>query len=137
MQTNASDGFSVTVEQDGELTGPDTATINSFYNSPDGTGSTTPVVWASPGAEIAKDFTWGHMGVTTDDTTDTAEDYTGAKFAGLDGSNATEIMAHTNPTLGTTQNSGLAAVAYKVEISSLQEAGDYTSVLTYICTPTF
>jgi len=137
VQTNASDGFSVTVEQNGELTTGAGADINSFYNSPTGTGSSTPATWLSPSAEISKTYTWGHMGVTTDDTTDTAEDFTGAKFAGLNSSDPMEVMAHTNPTLGTVQNSGLAAVAYKIEISSLQEAGDYSSVLTYICTPTY
>jgi hypothetical protein len=138
VQTNASDGFSVTVEQDGELTTGAGADINSFANSPTGTGSSTQAyAWISPGADINKNYTWGHMGITTDDTTDTTVDFTSEKFAGLNSTDPLEIMAHTNPTVGTVQNSGLAAVAYKIEISSLQEAGDYDSTLTYICTPTF
>jgi hypothetical protein len=48
------------------------------------------------------------------------------------------IFSHTGPANGTTNDIGSTTVAYKVEITPLQEAAqDYNAVLTYIATPTF
>ncbi len=80
------------------------------------------------------DHTWGHMGVTSNDT---GEAFNGGLHAGLNGTNALQMFSHNGPTDGTVQNEGLASVAYTVEISALQQAGDYTSTITYICTPTY
>lgn len=136
VTTNADDGYIVTVQQDGELTSGAGATINSFNNSPDGTGSTTPGVWADPAGTLDHTNTYGHMGLTTDDA-DLATDFTGSQYAGLNGTAPMTIMSHNNPSDGTTQNVGLAAVAYTIKTSALQEAGDYENYLTYICTPTY
>jgi hypothetical protein len=48
-----------------------------------------------------------------------------------------EVMYNGSPSDGSTQNVGLAKVAYRVQISALQEAGDYTNTLTYTVTPTY
>jgi hypothetical protein len=136
VSTNADDGFIVTVQQDGELTSGAGANINSFNNSPDGTGSTSPDTWDDPAGLIDQTHTYGHMGLTTDDA-DLGTDFTGSKYAGLNGTAAMTIMSHNNPADGTTQNAGLAHVAYTVKTTDLQEAGDYESYLTYICTPTY
>jgi hypothetical protein len=48
------------------------------------------------------------------------------------------IFAHDGPADGITTDVGSTTVAYKVEITALQEAADdYTATLTYIATPTF
>jgi len=138
VTTNAADGYTVTVQQDQELTSAAGATINSFDNSPDGTGSTTPHSWASPAAELDQTHTYGHMGFTTEDSSlSTGDDYGTSLYRGFDGTDPVEVMYHTGPADGSTQHKGLTQVAYQVEISALQEAGDYESSLTYICTPTY
>lgn len=138
VSTNASDGFSVTVFQDGELQSAAGDNINSYANSPDSTGSSTQAyAWIPPSAELDKTYTYGHMGVTSDDATDVTLDFSSGKYAGLNNIDPLEIMAHDNPTNGTGQGTGTAAVAYTIDISDLQEAGDYSNTLTYICTPTY
>jgi len=133
VSTNAAFGYAVTVEQDGELTSGAGATINSWKNSPDDTGSTTPDEWTAPTGLLNQDWTYGHMGVTGNDS----DLFNLGKYVGLNGTSTLTVLSHTGPADGTTQDAGLARVAYTVEITDLQEAGDYTSVLTYICTPTY
>lgn len=144
VKTNADDGFVVTVKQDQELTSDGGATINSFVNSQDGTGSSTAVAaWSAPTALLDVYNTYGHMGLTSDDADLSAHGYLNfynggaARYAGLNGVNSMPIMDHTGPTLGTTASTGLSHVAYTAQISDLQEAGEYQSSLTYIATPTF
>ncbi|MCK5061346.1 hypothetical protein KAR28_02255 [Candidatus Parcubacteria bacterium] len=136
VSTNASGGYTVTVQQDAEMTNGAADTINSFFNAPDGQGSTTPDVWGAPSASLGDTETYGHMGVISDDTDNMAVNYSGSKYAGLDAANPIQVMAHNGPTNGSGE-AGVAGVAYTVEISSLQEAGDYSSALTYVCTPTY
>jgi hypothetical protein len=144
--TNADDGYSVTVEQDHELLSNSGSNINSFDNSQDGTGSTTPHAWNSPTGLLDIYNTYGHMGLTTDDADlstvsgggfAAGADFTSSKYAGLNATNTMIIMAHNGPADGSTQNKGLAKVAYSIRITALQEAGDYTNTLTYICTPQY
>jgi len=138
VSTNASNGYTVTVQQDGEMRNGSGATINSFDNSPDGTGSTTPHAWNNPTGILGSTNTYGHMGVTSNDATNgTGPDFNGSKFAGLNGTAPLQIMYHNGPADGTTQNIGMASVAYSVKITALQEAGDYTNTLTYVCTPVY
>ncbi len=145
VATNANEGFVVTVEQDHELLSDSGANINSINNGQTGAGSTTPMIWPGPLNTLDHYNTYGHMGLTSndDDTDDDAimtNDYLQggtAYYVGLDGVNPTQVMAHNGPADGTTQNFGQAEVAYSAQIASLQEAGDYSSTLTYICTPTY
>ncbi|MEA3398262.1 MAG: hypothetical protein U9R06_00770 [Patescibacteria group bacterium] len=143
--TNAQDGYTVTVEQDHELLSGSGADINSFKDSITGTGSSTSVqAWTSPLNALDAYHTYGHMGLYSDDTDlDTLSgglnfDNGGGNtyFAGLNSTDPLLVLAHNGPT-SDTQDSGRANVIYQVEIGSLQEAGDYESTLTYICTPTF
>ncbi|MCK5212010.1 hypothetical protein KAJ89_04875 [Candidatus Parcubacteria bacterium] len=139
VTTNASYGYTVTVEQDQEMTSDGGDNINSFKDSATGSGSTTPQAWASPTGILDADDTYGHMGLTSndDDLTDaypTLDFTTGSKYVGLNGTDPVEVMHHDGPTNNTTQNKGLAAVAYTAEIDVLQQAGDYESQITYICT---
>jgi hypothetical protein len=144
VATNADDGYIVTVEQDQELTSDSGSNINSFNNSPDGTGSTTAQAWESPRNELDNYYTYGHMGLTSNDADLDTYGYndfdnggSGAYFAGLNGTDPMVIMHHNGPADGSTQNKGLAYVLYQVEIGSLQEAGDYENKLTYIVTATY
>ncbi len=147
VSTNASNGFTVTVQQDGELTSAAGATINSFDNNADGTGSTSAHAWNTAAGTLGTDSTYGHLGVTSDDENLVsayaeqdfdADNHGGsAWYAGLNGTAALPVMHHDGPADGSTQNAGLARVAYRADITNLQEAGDYTSTLTYVCTPTY
>lgn len=132
--TNASDGFVVTVQQDGEMVSAAGANINSFKMAANGAGLATPEVWSNPVPSLGSDNTYGHMGLTTND--DIAA-FGGSKLAGLTATAPMAVMSHTGAADGTTQNIGKARVAYEVGISALQEAGDYQSELTYVCTPTY
>ncbi len=137
VSTNASGGYTVTVQQNQELTNGAADTINSFFNAPDGQGSTTPAVWGAPSASLGDTETYGHMGVISDDITNMSVDYSSSKYAGLNGADPIQVMAHNGPANATGEGTGIAGVAYTIEISALQEAGDYESYLTYVCTPTY
>jgi hypothetical protein len=140
VTTNASDGFVVTVQQDQEMTSDSGSNINSFNNSQDGTGSTTPGTWQSPSGILDVYNTYGHMGLTSDDADLAAAgytDFTGQSYIGLDGAQQTVVFHHDGPADGSTASKGAASVAYTAEITALQEAGDYENTLTYIATPTF
>lgn len=147
VTTNADDGFVVTVEEDQELTSDSGSNINSFNNSPNGTGSTTAQAWTSPDNDLDMYHTYGHMGLTSDDAdlnslggfnSFASGDTDGAlQFAGLNSTDPMEVMQHDGPSDGTTQNVGTARVLYRAEIASLQEAGDYENTLTYIVTPQY
>jgi hypothetical protein len=142
--TNASDGYIVTVEQDGNMRNAANDEINSFVMSPTGTGSSTQgYTWEPPVAQLDVDYTYGHMGLHSDD--EDVESDGGVDF-GTDatplylGFNATDpiiVLAHNGPTTNTVQDTGFATVVYTSEITNLQQAGDYYSTLTYICTPTY
>ena len=138
VSTNASAGFSVTVQQSAELTNGAGDTINSFDNQADGSGTTVPVAWNAPTASFGSAETYGHMGVTADDSAITGIDYNNGKYyVGLNGTDTTRVMSHTGPANATGEGQGIAGVFYSIEISDLQEAGDYTTYLTYVCTPTY
>jgi len=147
VTTNASQGFTVTVEQDQEMTSDGNDNINSFNNSPDNTGSTTAQAWVAPSGILDSDHTYGHMGLTSNDTDLNSlggynDFYNGgtANFAGLNNSQPMPIYHHDGPADGdtfATQDKGKIMVLYQAEINALQQAGDYESTLTYIATPIY
>jgi hypothetical protein len=138
VQTNALNGFVVTVEADGGLESETGADIDLFDDavSPD-----VPAAWNPPSNSISDENTWGHWGVTTmDQDADGMRD--GDEFAANEFIGVTTtpraIFAHDGPADGATASIGSTTVAYKVAITALQEAADdYTATLTYIATPTF
>lgn len=144
VTTNATNGFTVTVEQDHELLNTTGDNINSFNNSPDNTGSTTAQAWAIPDGVLDVDYTYGHMGVTSNDT-----DLSGlggyndfynsgtANYAGLNSTDPMPVYHHDGPADGSTQDKGYIMVGYTAEINALQQAGDYQNTLTYIATATY
>ena len=138
VETNAINGFVVTVEQDGHLESSTGADIDNFV---DASSTDTPTAWAAPTNNISNENTWGHWGVTSaDQDADGIRDgdeFAANEFIGVS-TTPRAIFAHTGPADGSTPQIGSTTVAYKVEITALQEAADdYSAILTYIATPTF
>lgn len=141
VSTNASYGFAVTVQVDQQLLSSTGADIDGFI---DGAYTNTPVAWAPPTGSISDEDTWGHWGITTEDSSITSgltdpfdSAGTGQRFVAAS-TTPVEVFRHNGPSDGTTAHIGRTKVGYKVEISPLQEAGDdYTATLTYVATPVF
>jgi hypothetical protein len=135
VQTNARNGFSVTVETDGDLQSSTGAVIDNFVDSSDVAVAGT--AWTAPSNVITDETTWGHWGMTSDDADLADEMVTGSSYIAAS-TTPREVFSHDGPSDGSTDNVGEAIVGYKVEITALQEAGDdYNTTLTYIATPTF
>jgi hypothetical protein len=135
--SNAANGFVVTVQTDGAFESSTGADIDTFDDS---TIAALPAAWSAPGNLIADENTWGHWGVTSEDT-DTdgarANEFGSDEWVGVE-TTPIPVFAHDGPSDGVTAGAGSTTVGYQVEISPLQEAGDdYSTVLTYIATPTF
>lgn len=131
VTTNARNGFVVTVTADGQLRSSTGADIDGFRN---GNYDTTPTGWEGPSAVVGQEETYGHWGLTSDDTDHFAatQTYVSASTTPVD------VFTHTGPTDGTTTGEGTTRVGYTVQISSLQEAADdYQAILTYVATPIF
>jgi hypothetical protein len=134
VTTNADNGFSVTVQQNQNLTNSGGSTIDAFKN---GTPP-APEIWSGPTGTLDVPTTYGHMGLTSDDPSLATGDYFGANlWTGFNGATPIEVLYHDGPADGLTAGKGEAKVAYQVQISALQEAGDYTNTLIYIATPIF
>ncbi len=137
ITTNATHGYSVTVEQSGALQSTTGATIDGFI---DGADTASPAAWQAPGALLANPATYGHWGITSNDATTSrlAPDEFGVDEWIAGTTSPRVIMGHTGPSDGTEQGSGYARIGYQIQISALQEAGDdYTTTLRYIATPVF
>lgn len=136
VTTNAVGGFTVTVEAAGNLQSLGGATIDPFV---DGTGTSTPIVWAAPSSTVGLPDTYGHWGVTTEDTTLSDNDSFGnALYVGDFVDEPREVMYATSSADGSTPDVGTTRIGYRLEISAMQEAArDYTTSLTYVVTPVF
>ena len=149
VETNASNGFVVTVQESQELTSSTGEIIHRFQDTVSGAeGQTDPIAWASPAGDLDNFETYGHYGITTDDETlndrtgvATDDDFTTTTDGGFVGNfnnDPRPVFGHTDAADGSTQNFGVAKVGVGIEITSLQAAGDdYTTTLTYVATPTF
>lgn len=137
VTTNAANGFTVTVEQDGNLRSSTGADIDGFSN---GTYVNTPTAWSAPTNSLLLENTWGHWGLTSNDSTLNGGEFTsggGNKWVAAS-TTPRAIFTHDDPADGVTQDYGFALVGYQVQITPLQEAGDdYTTTLMYIATPSF
>ena len=138
VSTNASNGFVVTVSADQQLTNGNGDDIDGFV---DGSFTTTPTAWAAPSGTPGSENTYGHWGISSDDTTLTgglSNLYTGGVNFVSASSSPVEVFRHDNPINGTGAGQGTTTVIYKAEVSALQEAAtDYTATLTYVATPVF
>lgn len=134
VTSNAVNGFVVTVQQDQNLLSSTGADIDGFVN---GAYTDTPTSWSAPTNVLGSENTYGHWGLTTNDS-----DLPGTPFGNDEFVSASTsprlIFEHDGSSDGTTQDVGQVEVLYQVEIGSLQEAADdYNTRLTYIATPTF
>jgi hypothetical protein len=138
VTTNANNGFAVTVQENQPPTSGSGAIIYMFK---DGATTSTPVPWTRPRAILDSNQTYGHFGITSDDADEGGGEFvatTTTPYVGNILSAPRTVFTHFGPSDGLTQNKGLAKVAYKIEISDLQAAGnDYTNTITYVATPTF
>jgi hypothetical protein len=136
VATNADDGYVVSVWEDDELSSDSGSDINSFSNALTGTGSSTLAVpWQAPTNILDETNTYGHMGLTSDDTAITGGlDFSGSKYAGFTGTSSIPVMSHDGVCDEVTVGKCVNKVAYTAEITALQEAGDYTNTLTYVAT---
>ena len=137
VSTNATNGYTVTVEQTGALQSTTGAIIDGFI---DGANTVTPTAWVAPSASISNAATYGHWGITSEDATTSrsAPDEFNSNEWASGSTTPIVIMGHTGPADGSAQGVGAVRIGYQVQISALQEAGDdYTTTLRYIVTPTF
>lgn len=136
VQTNARNGYVVTVEQSQNLLSSTGADIDGFF---DGTYLNTPGAWVAPTNSISDENTWGHWGLTSTDPSllGAGTDFGSNQWVAAS-TTPRAIMAHSGPADGTTLGVGRATIGYQAQITALQEAGDdYSTTLTYIATPTF
>jgi hypothetical protein len=135
VTTNATNGYTVTVEQTGDLQSTTGATIDGFI---DGAYTTTPSLWQAPGRLIADPDTYGHWGLTSTDGTTTRSAEFSANTWVSGSTTPIVVMGHDGPSDGSTAGIGAARIGYQIQITPMQEAGDdYTTQLRYIVTPTF
>lgn len=137
VNTNAANGYVVTVQLDGALRSSTGADIDGFD---EGSDTDTPAAWASPVGVVGSENTYGHWGFTStdDDTTrDPGDEFNASEFAAASTSPRV-VMSNDGPANGTGNGVGQAYVGYRAEINALQEAGDdYETTLTYVATPIF
>jgi len=142
VDTNALNGFSVTVFADQTLTAGNGATIDEFIN---GNAIASSTLWTGPTGILGSTDTYGHWGVTSDDnsvssSTPTLWGIGQSAYVGNFVNNPVEVFYNNTPVEYSQGGMGVGSttVAYKVEISNLQEAAqDYQATLTYIATPVF
>jgi len=137
VATNAANGYVVTVQLDQSLQSSTGEDINGFNN---GSDVDVPATWAAPSGTLGSPDTYGHWGVTSDDITIT--DRGASQFADdlfiAASTSPRQVMQHTGPVASDSGvGLGTTTVGYRVEISALQQAGDYSTTLTYVATPTF
>lgn len=138
VQTNAANGYVVTVQTDGALRSSTGAAIEGFV---EGSYTDTPTTWSSPSGTVGSPETYGHWGITSDDFNTFAR--SGSEFSATDqwiaaSTSPRAVMGYNGPVNGESVGVGTTTVGYRVEISALQQAADdYEAVLTYVATPTF
>jgi hypothetical protein len=136
VTTNANYGYTVTVVQDHNLLSSNGADIDSFKDG--AAASSTPLAWALPSSILGNAHTYGHFGFTSGDISlSNGNPFGSSLYKGFWHTDPVEVMWHNGPSDGLTKYIGSSTVAYSVEIGPLQEAGDYSNTLTYVCTPTY
>lgn len=128
--TNARNGFVVTVTADGMLRSATGADIDGFRN---GNYDSSPVAWEAPTLSVGSEWTYGHWGITSNDS-----DYFAAGQYVSASTTPVEVFTYNGPTDGTGTGDGTTRVGYTLQITPLQEAADdYQAALTYVATPVF
>src|SRR3989344_3163382 len=95
VATNAVNGFVVTVHADQDFQSNSGATIDFFR---DGARNTTPAAWAAPSNILDSSNTYGHWGVTSEDSDLNGDEFGASLFAGDFYSTTTrQVFSHTGP----------------------------------------
>lgn len=148
VTTNASRGYQAFTFTEGTTQFANSAgdTINVFD---DNVNPASPEAWGSPAGTLGDADTYGHWGYSSSDADDEGSstcsslaDYWGTGNTGTatkfyDGvlnseAAGTQIMGcHDGPADGSTDDKGAYSVVYKVEITALQEAGNYANTLVH------
>jgi hypothetical protein len=140
VATNAANGFVVTIQSNHNMLASSGADIDCFV---DGTCTgQTSAAWASPVGTLGSENTYGHLGVTSEDSatisaTASVTGTTDGFFIGMTPQTPYTIWSNSTPADGIAQDIGHIDVGYRVQITALQEAGRYQSRVMYIATPTF
>lgn len=138
VNTNAPNGFSVVLHQDQNMTNGSSDDIDLFI---DGSAVSTPDTWVAPTGTIgAGENSYGHYGVTSEDSTLSGGDEFGTALYAGSIDVGRELFYHdgiADGGAGNTPGIGQTVAGYKIRITTLQEQGDYSNILTYIATPTF
>lgn len=134
VNTNAANGYTVTVQVDGPLESSTGADIDPFPE----TVADDPETWTAPSPTLGDENTYGYWGFTSDDAAaGRSVEFGAQEYVGVS-TTPRIVMGHTGPAAGQGVGVGTTTVGYQIEISALQEAGDdYTAQLVYIATPTF
>jgi hypothetical protein len=135
INTNASNGYVVTVQIDGPLESSGGDIIQPFF---EGSDTDTPAGWNLTTPDINSSSTWSHWGVTTSDTdTVRSTEFTSDQY--IAASTTPRVVAsHNGPSDGAEPGEGNTFIGFKAVVSDFQPAGsDYNTNLTYIATPTF
>lgn len=133
VTTNARNGFAVTVQVDQQLLSATGADIDGFI---EGAFTSSPTPWQAPTPTLGQENTYGHWGITTEDS-DSGYNFDPGDYVSPS-TTPVEIFGNDGPADGLTTNIGTTTVGYTVQVSALQEAAtDYTATLTYVATPVF
>lgn len=128
VSTNATDGYTVTIEYNNPLK-------SGIYTISDWTGTnSSPTTWVAPTGSPN-----GYFGYTTNDNNlrnVIINRFIPNKWAG-NWSSPKEVMYHDGPADGVSPNSGKVRVGFRLGVTDWQESGTYTSIVTYVCTPSF
>lgn len=134
VTSNAINGFVVTVEQSQNLLSSTGADIDGFTN---GNYQNTPIAWVAPTNNIGLENTWGHWGITSEDSNLNSNEFGNDLWVSAS-TTPRQVFSSTSTADGTTPDIGRTRIGYQAQISALQEAADdYNTTLTYIATPTF
>jgi hypothetical protein len=126
--TSADDGYTVTIEENEDLKKTGSTTIIPDISAT----NASPAAWTIGTAKGG----FGYHTTDVDLGTGTANRFGPATtnlYAALT-SSPLEVMYANAPV---SSSSEIKYIIYQVQITELQEAGDYTNVVTYICTPIF
>ena len=122
VSTNATNGYSVSVQQDQDLTSAGLDTMKPFSGT-----YAVPATWSTPPGSGTESY----FGFTTDDTD--YSDFQTAKYASFQLDKNPYVIAGEAGPVVDEQNT----VSYQLELTSLQEEGNYYSTLMYIVTAVY
>ncbi len=122
VNTNATNGYIVTVQQNQNLTSGSLDTINPFVGS-----YLVLMVWSGPPGLGVESY----FGFTTDDV-DYAN-FQSDKYGSFASDNHPyNVVVETGPVVGE-----INYISYQLEVTNMQESGIYSNDITYIATAIF